>query len=318
MPKSNEYWRKREQTHIKKMIKGDKVIAKKLAANQKVAMNDIQLQIDAFYGRFATTEGITMAEARKRVGRLDIDAYAVKAKRYVKGAHSGNETVKAMSFTQRANEEMRIYNVTMKINRLELLKANINLELVAMSSAEERLLLESFAKSARAEYERQAGILGRTLNYNEKSLTSIVNSSFLTATWSDRLWNNQDALRSEINKLLNRGIVQGQNPRKLARELQKKFDASISNSERLMRTEMAVVQTEVQKDSFFQLEIDSYEYIAEPTACDVCAKLDGKIFKLEDMEIGMNAPVMHPHCMCSTAAAMNREEWEADLTRRGL
>lgn len=305
---ANNYWRDRELEHISKMIKEDVTIARRITRNQLRAMDEIQEQIDAFYGRYATAEGISMSEARKRVSKLDVDRYSRKAKRYVK----------ERNFTKIANEEMRIYNVTMSINRLELLKANIHLELLAMTSEEQRILFDSMTKSARAEYVRQSGILGETIAYNQQSINAIVNSSFLTANWSDRLWDNHDALRSELDRLLNRGIVQGQNPRVLARELRKKFDTSIYNSERLLRTEMARVQQEVFQDSMKRAKYEEYEYIAEPTACDVCGALDGKTFKLKDAEVGVNAYPMHPNCRCSQAAYMDREALEKDLEARGL
>ena len=73
------------------------------------------------------------------------------------------------------------------------------------------------------------------------------------------------------------------------------------NSQRLMITEMTRVQTEVQRLSYKNAGIDEYEFIAEPSACDICKPLDGKIFKLKDMQGGINAPNMHPNCRCSTA-----------------
>lgn len=280
----SSYWRDRELEHINKMIKNDAAIARRIRQKYMDAMHEIQAQIDAFYGRYADAEGISMEEARKRVTALDIEAYKKKAERYVRDKE----------FSKRANEEMRIYNVTMKINRLQLLKLNIELELLAAVSDEERILFEELTKVARSEFERQSAILGESLNYNEKNIQAIVNSSFLNATWSDRLWVNQDALRQELDKLLNRGILQGKNPRELARELRKTFDASVYNSERLLITEMARVQEEVFEDSMRQAGIGEYEYIAEPTACDICADLDGKVFKLEDAEVGKNMYPMHP------------------------
>lgn len=312
------YWRDRELDHIKKNKKTDAQLAKLIEGNQKMVMKDIEQQIEAFYGRYASTEGITMAEARKRVTKLDIDDYAAKAKRYVKGARSSDVFIKSQSFTDLANEEMRIYNVTMRINRLELLKTNVALELAAMTSDEERFLLEKFTEGAREEYKRQAGILGHSLNYNEKSIAKIVNSSFLNATWSDRLWTNQQALKGELNKLLNRGIVQGKNPRELARDLRKTFDVSIFDSERLMITELGRVQIDVFQDSMEQVGIDSYEIICEPGACKLCSPFDGKVYKLEDAVVGENMPIFHPFCRCSSSPAMDREAWEADLARRGL
>src|SRR5690606_24595504 len=134
----------------------------------------------------------------------------------------------------------------------------------------------------------------------------------------DRLWANQDALRQELDKLLNRGILQGKNPRELARDLRKVFDTSVYNAERLLRTELGRVQIQVAEDSFKKADIEKYEYIAEPTACEECAKLDGKVFDLDKMEVGLNAPVLHPNCRCSIAAYVDREAWDADLKARGL
>jgi|SRR5690625_2292148 len=284
MAKNKAYWKRRERENISKQIKDDKVVANKIKRNQRRAMDDIQEQIDAFYGRYAAKEGITMIEAKKRATKLDIKKYRSKAKRYVK----------EKNFSPQANEQMRLYNVTMKTQRLELLKANINLELSAMTNEDERYLLEKFTRGAKEEYERQAGILNETLNYNEKHIESIVNSSFNNAEWSTRLWDNQDALRSELDRLLNRSIVQGKNPREMARELRKKFDSSIYNSERLMRTETARVQQDVFQDSAKQADVEQYIFIAEIDACDICAAIDGQVFKLKDAVIGDNAYPIHP------------------------
>ena len=304
----NNYWREREEEHIRKSIKNDAKLTKRLRQKYIDAMNEIQEQIEAFYGRYASREGISMDEARKRIGKLDMKKYERKAKRYVK----------KKTFTQRANEEMRLYNASMRINRLQLLRLNIELELLALISDEERFLMQELTKQARAEYERQSGILGQTINYNEKNLEAIVNASFLTATWSDRLWSNQNALRAELDKLLNRGIVRGLNPRELARELRKTFNTSIYNSERLLRTELARVQGDVAIDSFKKADFKQYVWITEPDGCPICKKLDNKVFDLEDAQVGINYIPRHPNCRCSVSAYMDRDEWDADLRRRGL
>lgn len=305
---TNEYWRQRELRHIQENIRNDEQIARRLRRLHLRAMENIENEIEAFYGRYATFEGLTMEEARKRVTRLDIERYERKARRYVR----------EFDFTEIANEEMRLYNVTMRINRLQLLKANIHLELLAMTSEEQRILYEVMTESARAEYERLSGILGQTLTYNEQMLATIVNASFLSATWSDRLWDNQDALRHELDRLLNRGIVQGINPRQLARELREKFESSIYNSERLLRTELGRLQIQVQEDSYKQADISQYEVVVEPDGCDYCQSFDGKVFDVEDMEVSVNAPIFHPNCRCSTSAYISRETFEKDLEARGL
>src|SRR5690625_4595029 len=112
------YWRKRELEHIKQQKKLDAQLSKRLQRKYREAQEEITKEMNAFYGRYASKEGITVEDARKRVAKIDIEKYKRKAKKYVK----------EKNFTDRANEEMRLYNVTMRINRHEMLKRNIELE----------------------------------------------------------------------------------------------------------------------------------------------------------------------------------------------
>lgn len=67
----------------------------------------------------------------------------------------------------------------------------------------------------------------------------------------------------------------------------------------MLRTEIARVQTQAQIESYEANGIDEYEYIAcgLKDVCPLCKEMDGKTFKLKDMEIGENAPPMHPNCV---------------------
>ena len=143
------------------------------------------------------------------------------------------------------------------------------------------------------EFERQAGILGKTIKDNAQAAHAIVNASFANAKFSDRIWMYQDMMKAELSKLLQEGLIQGRNPRELARHLEKLFGASKSDAERLMRTELARVQTEAQKQLFERNGFKQYEFIALGSACGICKELDGKHFKVKDMMSGENAPPMH-------------------------
>lgn len=305
---SESYWIKREREHIEKSIKDDKIIAKKLRQNYDSALNEITKEIDAFYSKYAAKEGISMSDAIKKVKQSDTKAFASKAKKYVE----------EKDFSDIANSRLRLYNLTMKVNRLEMLKADIGLELVAMSNDEEKIMRTALEKNVYDEFERQAGILSETVLDNQKTIQDIVNASFQNATFSERIWSNQDALKSELDKLLSRGMIQGKNPRVLARELRKAFDVSVKQSERLMRTEVARAQTASQERSFKEYGYEEYIYIAEMSACSICKPLDGKVFKVKDMMPSVNASPMHSNCLCSQAAYFDRGAFEADLKARGL
>lgn len=295
---NNMYWKTREAKQHEINLRESERHDKTLEEIYKTMQASIQRDIDAFYGRYAARGGISLAETKKRADKLDIEAYAAKAKRYV-ATHN---------MSKRANEEMRLYNLTMKVNRLELLKANIGMQLVDGFSDIDEFMGNKLNERTTNELKRQAGILGNSVHNSEAMAASIVGASFHNATYSQRVWAHQEQLKYELYKLLTRGLIQGINPRKLASELSKMFGVSLRNASRLMRTEMARVQTEAQFQSYKRNGFEWYQFhTLGSKACEICRALDEKVFKVDDMLVSENAPPMHPNCRCSTSASMGPE-----------
>ena len=291
--------------YIKQEQQYDREI-KRIYASQ---LDSIQKEIDSFYGKYAKAEGITIAEAKKRVSQHDVKAFERKAAKYVKDK----------DFSKKANEELRLYNLTMKVNRLEMLKANIGIELIAGHDELDKFMGKILKGRTEDELKRQAGILGETIRNNAKLAHTIPNASFHHATFSDRIWQYQDMMKADISKLLQSALIQGKNPRAVASELRKYLlgdkhgKGARYNMERLMRTELARVQTEAQKQSFKQSGFGKYMFIANGGCCPACGAINGKKFDIAKMMPGLNAPPMHPNCRCGTAAYEDSKEYEAWL-----
>jgi SPP1 gp7 family putative phage head morphogenesis protein len=280
-----------------------------------------QRDIESFYSRYAGAEGITIAEAKKRVSQADIAAYERKAAKYVR----------EKNFSKQANEEMRLYNATMRINRMEMLRANIGLELIAGHDELNNLMGEMLQGRTMDELKRMSGILGKTVLHNTKKAAAIVNGSFHNGTFSDRIWQYQDLMREDLGKLLHQGLIQGKNPRALTKDLRKYLlgdkvgKGATYNVERLMRTELRRVQTEAQKQSFERNGFEMYRFHcnvnpSKSHTCDICKRLASQdkgfgkgIYLVKDMMPGTNAPPMHPNCRCSTSAYEDSDEYEAWL-----
>ena len=300
---SQTYWKNRETEQRKHNIRDEAEYQKHIREIYQNMIDEIEKEINGFYGKYASKEGITMAEAKKRAAKADIEALGRKAARYVKDK----------DFSKQANDEMQLYNMTMKVNRLELLKAQIGLEMVAGFDELQKYYGDILTDRTISEFERQAGILGKTIQNNAKAADAIVNASFHNATYSERIWMYQDMLKNELSSLLQTGLIQGQNPRKLATHLRKRFGVSQSNAERLMITELARVQTEAQKQSFERNGFEEYTFLALGDACPICKALDGKHFKVKKMMPGTNASPRHPRCRCSVDAYEDSEDYEAWL-----
>ena len=113
---SQTYWKNRETEQRKHNIRDEVEYRKHIREIYQNMIDEIEKEINGFYGKYAKKEGITLAEAKKRAAKVDIEALGRKAAKYVKEKY----------FSQQANDEMRLYNMTMKVNRLVLLKAQID------------------------------------------------------------------------------------------------------------------------------------------------------------------------------------------------
>lgn len=310
MSKSSNYWRKREREWKKADLKDEAEYIQEIQDIYSTMLTQINKEIESFFVRYSNKEGMSMAEAKRKASDIDIKEYEKKAKKYVK----------EKDFSKEANEQMRLYNLAMKVNRLELLKANIGLELTAGSDELVSFTKEKLEGAALEQIQRNAGILGDTIVDNAKTAKTIANSSFKNATFSERIWSQQDLLKNDLYGILSTALIQGRNPREFIPKVRKSFDVTRYQAERLLRTELTRVRIQAQAESYEANGIDEYEYVAcgLRDVCPVCKVLDKQIFKLKDMEPGENAPPMHPNCHCSTAPHSDRkvyEKWLDELAK---
>ena len=305
---NRKYWRDRERTQRAAYIRTEEEELREIQKIYGEMYRWAEREINAFYGKYADAEGIDITEAKKRVSKLDIEEYEKLAKEYVKNK----------DFSDRANQEMRLYNATMKINRLELLKAKIGLKLVDGINDIDKHWEKIATDRATQEIIRLSGILGETLTDTETARTAqqIVNADFYNATFSDRIWAAQDYLKDALATELQKGFIAGIGSRKMAQNIKKQFNSSLSDAERLARTELRRIQTDVAKDNYERNGITEYEFMAvNPAACEICKALDGRIFKVDRMNAGLNAPPIHPNCHCTTAPYINDADYQRWLSQ---
>lgn len=306
--KSRDYWRDREIEHAKSSLKDENKVKRKMAVLYRDTGREIEKEVNTMLGNYADKNGLSLADVKKEVSTTDIRDYENKAARYVK----------EKNFSKKANKEMAIYNLKMRVSRLELIMSHVDLELIALTDGLDELIYDQVLQVGLEEVARQAGILGESINVNKKDIEFIAKRQFHGDDFSNRLWKNKRLLHSELKKRLTEQATKGQNPRDAARKLRQEVEQSVYNSERIMITESARVQSESQLESFKQAGFEEYEFITTEGACDICLPMDGEIFRVKDGMPGKNMSPMHPFCKCSNAAHMSREAWGADLKARGL
>lgn len=292
--RQNSYWRNRVELEQKAAIKRDEDYATELKKMHDYYFNEIDKEIRTFINRYAEKNGnIPYSEVIARLDAMDVAAFAEKAKRYVE----------EKDFGAIANRELAIYNLKMRVSRLEALQQELDLQMIALANEEEKKTGDFLKGEYLQGLKSQAGILGVSEGATvSTAMKQAIDRNFNGATWSSRIWDRQNALRDIVKKATADLLILGKNPTQIISKLRKEFGVSAHQAKRLAVTEGSRVAMAAQKDSLESQGYDEYEYIAEPSACKICAPFDGRIFKVSEMESGRNCAPMHPFCRCSVAA----------------
>lgn len=314
--RTTKYWRDRaekEREWQEQQLKNDDAFNRKIQDHYEEALASIDRDIDADFNQLANRNKSTLEEARKAVSKADIKAYQQEAKKVVKEANQMRAAKKTPTYndwSKEVNERMRIYNATMRINRLEYLKSQIGLAMVQAGYQVDEDMQNKISKDYTDELKRQASILAVTAEnslWTSRDVQKTIMAQVQGATFSQRLWQNQDALKARLDAVLSTGIIEGSNPREMARQLKDMVRKTVTNyryvTERIARTESARVQHAAQIKS---VKDNGYQYVkwyAEPGACKYCREIADNdegdlgigVFKIDDCP---DIPV-HPNCRCS-------------------
>ena len=252
----------------------------------------LQAQIDKFYLGYAGREGLTKQEAMKRASEFDVTKFAETARK----------AVKEKDFSHKTNSWLRVYNLKMKVSRLELLKAELGLEINSLTSNLEEVFDKARRSEYLAEFKRQAGILGISSKGAKKRLDSILDADFYGQNFSSRVWGKtglQPLLQRDVFASLNRIYTDMNGYQKEMKLLANKYGTSEYNAKRLIKTEIARINSDTDhamlKDNGFTHMI----FVAESGACDICRPLNNTAVPIDKVEKGVNMFPMHPNCRCS-------------------
>lgn len=307
--KQLDYARHREWARLQDRNKDEARLLQQLRDLIEAAADEIKTQADAWFARYGSSEGLSPGEVKKRAREADILELQRKAKRYVKRRKDSD-----FAFSKKANAEMKLYNFTMKVSRQELLYRHCELILNELGDELEQGITRHLEKMTKDELIFQASILGQSVPDIEEFTADakmIAGWSFAGAKFSDRIWNELDELKKRLYQGIQKSILLGKHPTTWMRSLEDILRSTVQNTHYAMKriavTETARAQIQAQKLSYERAGIRRYMVVCEPTACEICMPHDGKGYKVSDMVQGVNSPVFHPNCKCSTSAYVSED-----------
>ncbi|EHA6096714.1 phage head morphogenesis protein [Staphylococcus pseudintermedius] len=308
MSNLSDYWLERAQQAIQSETLEDAAKVAEIERIVAMMIADIYKNLLAYYAKLTTAEGIDWREAKKIVDAFDVEMFQMQAKAYVENK----------DFSEKANKALKRYNTTMYVNREQLLKHELGLIVTKAYAEQENVINKHLHDSVTRTLEHQSGILGADVHVKPTDVEAIVYSNFGKLNWSERLWNNQDELRKDVERMASHVMLRGRHPYEFVPEIRKKQQQTVANTKRLLITEAARVQTEAQKLHYLETMGDDaeYEFVAkrDEKTSKICRHYDKKVFKVKDMVLGVNAPPMHPHCRSTTVPYVGN--WRDDFFKK--
>lgn len=203
-----------------------------------------------------------------------------------------------------------------RLNRLELIEANIWLEVKKAGLIQNSLQTAAHLEAYEEAYKYSLYVLSKGTGVapafstpNRRAVNRILTSKFYGKNYSDRVYKNTDKLAAGLKEILGSAVTTGQSNTKTAKLIRERYDVTRYQASRLVQTETARFSSQASQDSYGSIGIDEWVYLAtlDSRTDDDCAFHDGKRYKVGE------APFipLHPGCRCTERAYLG-EEYEPD------
>lgn len=290
-------------------IDEDKVI-RKLQRMEQSVFKDIEKDIFALFGRYATENNLTYEEAIRLLTSDEYRDFKMDVGSYIK-------TINNESVDEKAREKLELeYNtlaMKTRISRLEELTYRVNKNLDTLFFVTHRAVKELLEKSVTKSY-NSAHTLKRDPSLRDKKLYKILEQPWSGANYSANIWNNRDKLAGIAQNEITKGIYQGKSAKKISKNISERLDASMKDIERVVRTESKHARNEASAQAYIDMGYEWYMFSSHTEGkssnrtCERCREINEEKYRFDKRVVGENFPPLHPNCRCTIIPIVKDDE----------
>lgn len=310
---TEDYWKERAEKAVALTEKTSDEMLRDMKEVYQKSIKELNREIEAFYGRYAIENGLTLEEVHKRLDPKQLKSAKEEIKRYYDFADPKKI---GRNMSREYRDELRRLSARAYMSRLEEIKMKLKHIVVKLGAEQERRLEKALKKTYADTHARTAFTIDKGLGFSggytapsEDALTKAVKEKWLESNYSERIWKDKGLLLTAIDSELLSGIAQGHNPRKIAEAMSERFGLNYNNCERLARTEMLHAMNSATYSSYKEHGVEKYQFVCglDERTCPECGALDGQTFEMKYAVEGVNYPVIHPRCRCSVTPVFEDE-----------
>lgn len=296
---SREYWESRFAA-LEALAYGEgTLIYADIEKAYRRAVKDVEKDIALWYLLFSDDE-ISYSEATKYLTSKELANFKMDVNDYIKSASS------AYISTSWAKQLEKVA-ARHRITRLESIMVQLQQHLEKLFGKQEQLLSEGLARIYNDTYYETAfevfkgyGIGHEFAGINTDKLEEVLKKPWAPdgSNFPDRVWKHKDVLVNTLAQEMTRAVIRGDDYKTATDNIAEKMNVSRRAAGRLVYTESAYFASKSAINSFKELGVEKYEFIAtlDRRTSQTCRNFDGKIFPVKDYKPGTNAPPMHCHC----------------------
>lgn len=283
----------------KTTIQAEKALKIEIMKAQDKILGDINNLI----GKYMSETGLSYTEAQKKLNsneykiwRKDIEGYLKELKQY---KNVNPEKYKEIKL------ELETLATRSRVSRLESLIVQTN-QVINKQKFEEQKEVTNYVRDIYETTFRgiqtDIGLKGNNTILPLNQIERAIQYPWSGENFSERIWSNRDLLSKVIKSEITQSLIQGINPGELNKRIRERMGSGYKETQRLIRTELNYALNKAAEIAYEEDGIEEYEFLAEidNRTSAICRELNGKIFKLKDVAVGVNYPPMHPNCRSTT------------------
>ena len=275
------------------------------------AQRTVQADIERWYGRFASNNGISLTEARKMLTTGQLEEFRWTVDQYIKIGQQANLSAEWLKKLENASAKFHVSRLeaiqTQIQQQIELLYGN---QLDGLDSLLKKIASDGYTQSAFA-IQKGIGLGWDITALNQKKLETLLSKPWTTdgRTFSDRIWSKKKELVGSVQKELVQGLLRGDSPQKITDAIKNRFNVSRYQAGRLVHTETTYFNAISTKETYKELGVKNVEILEtlDSITCAFCASMDRKVVPMSEFQPGVTVPPFHPHCRGTTVPAIDEK-----------
>lgn len=301
---SRNQWIENAKERVLQNTKRTDDYARELIFLYDEAAFNIEKEIEALFSRFAKDNGLTEEAAHQLLEGKEYSVWRKSIEEYIAEASDAAKDSKALL-------ELNTLAMKSRITRKEQLLANVYQNMIDLAEDSTTRLDTLLGDMLKVNYyescftiQRGIGMGFSVAKISDKLIKQVLSFPWSEKHYSEAVWGACDHLSALAKREITLGFIQGSSVQKMAKAIDDVMDRGRYNAERLVRTECKYFANQGELMGYKENGIEEYQFLGgtEHSGSCTCSELNGRVFRVEDAEPGVNFPPIHPNCLCIVVA----------------